>query len=40
MRNGQEIGIFKGHTNTIMDAIEILNPLCIASASMDGCILL
>lgn len=38
--NGCELMIYRGHSQTIMDAVEIKNPLCIATASMDGKILL
>lgn len=40
MRTGEEIFCFKGHDEKILDAVEILNPLSIASASLDGNILL
>jgi WD40 repeat protein len=38
--NGCELMIYRGHSQTIMDAVEVKNPLCIATASMDGKILL
>lgn len=40
MRNGKMLFCFTGHDEVILDVVEISNPLCIASASMDGNILL
>jgi FOG: WD40 repeat len=40
MKTGEKLACFKGHDGAILDVIEILNPLCIASASLDGNILL
>ncbi|OMJ82114.1 hypothetical protein SteCoe_17280 [Stentor coeruleus] len=38
MRTGELLFCFIGHEKTILDVVEILNPLSIASASLDGCI--
>ena len=40
VRTGVQILCFKGHDQVILDVVEILNPLVLASASMDGNILL
>ena len=40
MKTGEEIHCFKGHDQIILDVVEILNPLSIASGSLDGNILL
>jgi len=32
----REVFVYKSHTSTIMDAIEIMLPFCVATASMDG----
>lgn len=40
MRKCEEICRFSGHSQTILDAVEIKNPFCIATASLDGNIFL
>ncbi|OMJ89930.1 hypothetical protein SteCoe_7819 [Stentor coeruleus] len=40
MRTGELLFCFMGHDEIILDVVEIINPLCIASASLDGIILL
>lgn len=36
MRTGEEVFAFKGHEQSILDAVEIRNPKSIATASLDG----
>lgn len=40
LRTGHIIGVYKGHTKEIMDAIEISVPLSFASCSLDGIIII
>jgi WD40 repeat protein len=40
IKSGLEIFSFEGHTDTIMDAVELRLPQAIATASMDGSIIL
>lgn len=38
--SGKEFCRLAGHTQMVMDAVEITTPLCIASASLDGTVIL
>lgn len=40
MKTGEEIFCFKGHDQTILDAVEIKHPRSLATASMDGNIII